>query len=408
MRWTWATLGFGALLGCGAAGSDGVQPPAAEVTAPAAEAAAAVPPAGGTVEREPDAAAEPSDSPPPPAVPSTRWLYAPRFESAATPPIDPCPTLSAPGCSAPYAALAARARPGVVDWSAEAGRTLDRLHGYAPGDSTDEPLPGFPPAWAADWRDARPSPAGAALAAEIERRLALPALLGDGVVRWSLQDGRLRMNHPELGVVAATVLAPDAVRGWVLVLPGHQAGDSAEADALDLLPGRALIARGYGLVVLRPRASDAGPRETEAALRLLAADRSLLGARVAEAILTAAAIRHLQAEGQLASGPVVLLGHSAGAAAGNALCRLRVAPLLDGCATDAWADYHKVLCEGGCTVLEETAPRLHGLRMPLSEDPPTEPPVPTLSPRLPYALRPTAEDPDPLARLLAFLAARPD
>ncbi len=324
-----------------------------------------------------------------------------------------CPDPYALPCVQDYLRLASGLRPEVVDWPARDRETLAALEVLREG--------GAPAAgWEGDWLDVRDGIEPRPLVAEAERRLGWDALLGEGEVALQLEEGaggvargpsgsrpyqhfELHLQHPLLGGFGAALRLPEGRDRVpvVIVLPGHLAGDGFLAWTWERLAGERLVAEGFGLLVARPRGADAGAVESAAAVRLIGAGHSLVGAHSAEAWLLGRALERLRRDGRLPPGRTGLFGHSSGALAGNILCHLASAaptPPFVACANDLYGDYFKLLCEDStCRVLDETDPRLRGLRRPLS----APPGLPALAPRPAYGLQGAGE----VERLLAFFEA---
>jgi hypothetical protein len=324
-------------------------------------------------------------------------------------------------CVDDYRELAGLLRPEVQDWDVRDASTLAALRAWSEGGPSAAPEA----PWATEWLDVPDEITPAGLAAELRRRLGLDALLEGGevivtlheveggVARSSGEERRFRhlelaLRHPRLGDFDAAVRLPstDGPVPLVLVLPGHISGDGFVDETWSGLAGERMVAEGFGLVIARPRGADAEVVETAAALRLVAAGHSLVGVHTAEAWLLASAVEHLRTEGHLPPGKTGLFGHSSGALVGNALCHIAAAverPPIAACVNDLYGDYFKLLCSGErCWVLNETDPRLRGMRRPLSA--PSS--LPTLSPRPLYGL--IAEDGSDreVERVLAFFGAR--
>ncbi len=303
-------------------------------------------------------------------------------EPSATPsatPSEPAPPSSCPdpydaSCVDEYIALAKRlapnAEPVLADLRALSdGRPVDRWSTEpAPDSLTPEGLDG-----------------------ELRRRLGWDALMGTEPGRFDLVEGpvvdgvrqlEVGVTHAALGSFDATLRLP-ATKGPVpilLVLPGHLAGDSFDADVLGPLGGQRLLSDGFGLLIAHPRGADAEAVESRASLALIAGGHSLVGVHAAEAWWLAKALDHLRAVGRVPPGRTGLLGHSSGALAGNVLCHLKDAPW-QACANDLVGDYLKLLCEGErCWALDETDPKLIGLRNHIARPPP----IPSLDPRPAY------------------------
>ncbi len=356
--------------------------------------------------------------PPGPATESPGALPTPRFATRQGPIERSCPDPFAPACVDGYMRLAELLQPGVDDWPARDAATLAALR------ELRHPEPGSASggAWAAEWADVPDGITEEQLASELRRRLGFDALLGGGEVEVRLREGdgggaeeearfrrfELALRHPRLGGFDAAVRLPsvDGPVPLVLVLPGHISGDGFVDDVWTGLAGERMAAEGIGLVIARPRGADAEAVESAAAVRLLSAGHSLIGAHAAEAWLLAGAIEHLRAEGSLPPGRTGLLGHSSGALVGNVLCRLSASverPPLAACVNDLYGDYFKLLCSGErCWVLDETDPRLRGLRHPLS----ALAGLPTLSPRPPYGLAAEDGSDREVERALEFFGAR--
>jgi hypothetical protein len=357
-----------------------------------------------------------------PGAGSQGLLPTPRFVTRLGPSERSCPDPYASTCIDGYRDLAALLRPEVDDWDRRDAETLATLRAWsvAGGPEADPDHP-----WAADWSDVPDRVTGALLAVELKRRLGLDRLLlGGGEVVLHLHEGEagvargageetsfrhleLVLRHPRLGGFDAAVRLPsgDGPVPLLLVLPGHLAGDGFVEQVWKELAGERMLAEGFGLVIVRPRGADAEAVESAAAVRLLTAGHSLVGAHVAEAWLIAEAVGHLRAEGHLPPGLTGVLGHSSGALVGNVLCHLAAGvarPPFAACVTDLSGDYFKLLCSGErCWVLDETDPRLRGLRNPLSV--PAD--LPTLSPRPPYGLAAEDGSAREVERTLAFFGA---
>jgi len=316
-----------------------------------------------------------------------------------------CPDPYSAECVQGYRSLAQLLRPEVSDWEVRDAETLRALRSRLEGGGAHESSTFF----TSDWLDVAEGIAPDELRTQLKRRLNLEGLLAGNEVAVALLEREggvaqgagtecqyrqleLHLSHPRLGDFDAVIRLPRAegVTPLLLVLPGHLSGDNFVEQAWRDLAGERMVAEGLGVVIARPRGADAEAVETAAALRLLSAGTSLIGAHIAEAWLLAGALTHLRAVGELPPGQTGLFGHSSGALAGNVLCHLASLSSdsrIEACVNDLWGNYFKLLCDGDrCWVLDETDPRLRGLRQPLS----STPSLPTLSPRPPYGL--VAED----------------